>query len=78
MLQYRAMFMDRFAMFLWIVLPLVLLELGLKGWALWRAARMGKSVWFVVLLVINSVGILPAIFLLITQDAYAKANGSVR
>ncbi len=52
---------------------LVLLDTGLKGWAMWRAARMEKKSWFIALLIINSMGILPLIFLFMTRDEYAKA-----
>lgn len=46
--------------------------MALKGWALWRAARLGKQWWFIGLLVINTLGILPVIFLLMTNDEYQK------
>lgn len=51
---------------------LALVDLALKGWALWRAARMSKQIWFFFLLIINSVGILPVIFLLLTNKEYRK------
>lgn len=51
---------------------LALLDLGLKGWAMWRAARMEKKSWFIALLVINSFGILPVIFLLMTRQEYER------
>lgn len=34
-----------------------------KGLALWRSARNKQSVWFIVLLVVNTVGILEIIYL---------------
>jgi hypothetical protein len=34
-----------------------------KGMALWHAARKGEKVWFVVLLVVNTVGILEILYL---------------
>jgi hypothetical protein len=46
---------------------LVLLELILKGFALWRAGRNNQSWWFIALLVLNTVGILPLIYLLFFQ-----------
>lgn len=55
-----------------LLIPLVLLDVGLKGWAMWRAARMEKNIWFIALLIVNSLGILPAIFLLLTKEEYAK------
>jgi hypothetical protein len=62
--------MSQLIPFLWFLLPLVILDLGLRGWSMWRAARINKPIWFVALLVINSLGILPAIFLLITMKNY--------
>lgn len=49
------------------LLPFVLFDLILKGFALWRAARKGQNVWFVVLLVVNSMGILPLIYLVLNR-----------
>jgi hypothetical protein len=51
---------------------LALFDLFLKGWAMWRAARMGKRYWFIAILLINSLGILPGIFLLMTSEEYRK------
>jgi methionyl-tRNA synthetase len=34
-----------------------------KGWALWTAARRHEKKWFVVLLVVNTLGILEIIYL---------------
>lgn len=42
-------------------------ELVWKGFALWRAARRGHSVWFVLIMILNTVGILPIIYLLVTN-----------
>ena len=61
-----------FIPFMWLLLPLAILDIALKGWGMWRAARMGKTGWFVALLVINSLGILPAIFLMLTNEEYEK------
>ncbi len=47
----------------WLI-PVILIELVLKGFALWRAGRNNHPVWFVVLLIVNSIGILPLIYLL--------------
>lgn len=51
-----------------ILIPLAILDLVLRGYALWRSARSGQNVWFVALLIVNSLGILPAIYLLINKD----------
>lgn len=36
----------------------------IKAFALWHAARNGQTVWFVALLVLNSLGILELLYLL--------------
>ncbi len=61
-----------FLPFIGMLLPLVLLDIGLKAWGMWRAARMGKLVWFVALFFVNSLGILPGVFLLLTKEEYEK------
>lgn len=35
-----------------------------KGLALWRAGQNGQSLWFVVLFVVNTLGILDIVYLL--------------
>ncbi len=52
---------------LWFIIGFIVLMVVmvvLKGFALWRAARNGHTGWFVVMLVINLVGILEIIYLL--------------
>jgi hypothetical protein len=45
-----------------VVLSLV--ALILKGFALWYSARAGQKWWFVVLLIINTAGILEIVYLI--------------
>ncbi len=46
-----------------IVLAMVLWTLPWKGYALWLAARNKHLVWFVVLLVMNTLAILEIIYI---------------
>jgi len=49
---------------LWpFIIPLVLWSLFWKGLALWHAGRKGQPWWFVILLVVNTLGILEIIYL---------------
>jgi hypothetical protein len=57
-----------------VLISLAIFDLALKGWALWRAARMQKNIWFIALLVVNSIGILPIAFLIITSREYETLN----
>lgn len=44
---------------------LALWDLIWRGFALWRAARRKEQWWFLALLIINSMGILPIAYLLV-------------
>lgn len=41
----------------------IIWDLFFRGWAMWRAARNSQKVWFVFLLIMNTLGILPIIYL---------------
>ena len=47
-----------------LLLIIVVAELLLKGLALWHAARNKHTGWFIVILLINSLGLLPLIYLI--------------
>lgn len=49
------------------ILPFLLLEMILKSYALWRAGRNNQPYWFIALAVVNSLGILPIIYLVFFQ-----------
>ena len=68
-----------------VYLPLILLWSGFwKGLALWHSAQRGQVVWFIVLLVVNTIGILEIVYLfgilklkfseLFTKKAAVEAN----
>lgn len=46
----------------WLVGVLIVWSLIWKGLALWRAARRGEKGWYVVLLVLNTLGVLEIIY----------------
>jgi Family of unknown function (DUF5652) len=47
----------------WILLPILIWTLFWKGCSLWIAVKNNKGWWFVVLLVLNTVGILEIIYI---------------
>ena len=51
----------------WLI-PLLIIDAILKGIALWKAARNNQKYWFIALVVINSIGILPIIYLALFQN----------
>jgi hypothetical protein len=50
----------------WIV-PIVVIDLILRGIALWKAARNNQITWFTFLMLINTAGILPLIYIYFFQ-----------
>lgn len=50
--------------YFWLI-PLLLVDLVLRGMALWSSAQRRQFTWFIVLLILNSAGILPLGYLLI-------------
>ncbi len=44
---------------------LIVWSLVWKGLAMWKAARLNQPVWFIVLLVINTAGILEILYLFV-------------
>ncbi len=48
---------------MWIISLAVVWELVWKGIALWKAGRNGHLVWFICILIFNTLGILPIIYI---------------
>jgi len=46
----------------WLI-PLLVWSLFWKGLALWHSARKGQPWWFVIMLIVNTAGILEIIYL---------------
>lgn len=55
-----------------LLLPIVVWSLFWKGWALWKAAKNDSMVWFIVLLVINTLGILEILYIFV----FSKMKGA--
>ena len=52
----------RLALFVFFV---VVWTLAWKGWALWLAARRHEKVWFIVLLFLNTAGIVEIVYIVL-------------
>jgi hypothetical protein len=55
-----------------ILVPLTLWSLFWMGWALWKAARSGSKVWFAVLLLVHTIGILDIIYIFLVSKKTIK------
>lgn len=54
----------------WVVAVLLVWSLIWKGLALWKAARLSSKWWFIILLVINTLGILEIIYIFFVARKY--------
>jgi len=58
-----------------VLFVLVVWSLIWKGLALWKAAHEGSKIWFVVLLVVNTVGILEILYIYVfSKKTVSAAN----
>jgi len=59
---------------LWVY-PILVWTIAWKAVAAWRAARNGHLVWFVAFFIVNTIGILPIIYLTWFQNIDYKKKG---
>ena len=48
-----------------MIFPFLVWNLFWKGWALWRASKNDSKAWFVVLLLVNTLGILDILYIFV-------------
>ncbi|MFH0988035.1 MAG: DUF5652 family protein [Parcubacteria group bacterium] len=59
--------------FFFVVLALAMIwSLVWKGIALWHAARNGHKIWYVIMLIVNTVGILEIIYIFAVAKVGSK------
>ena len=56
------------AIFIACICFFVIWDIVWKGLALWKAARNHHIVWFVCIIIFNTVGILPIVYLLLNRS----------
>lgn len=61
-----------YATFSILLIPLIIWSVIWKGIALWKCGRNNQLVWFIVMLVLNTAGILPIIYILFFQKKKKK------
>ena len=55
-----------------LLIPIIIWDLVWKGIGLWKSARNNQAIWFFFILIVNSVGILPIIYILFFQKKKRK------
>jgi hypothetical protein len=61
-----------------LVLPLILAVIWTIPWkavALWKSARRGQKIWFVLLLVLNTLAILEILYIFIFSKGDERQQG---
>jgi methionyl-tRNA synthetase len=53
---------------------LVVWSIVWKGLALWKSARRGQSVWFVVFMVVNTFGILEILYIYVFSKSHTPGE----
>lgn len=57
-----------------LLVAIAIWSLAWKGVALWKAAKNSSKVWFVVMLIVNTVGILEIIYIFFFSKKSEKQN----
>jgi hypothetical protein len=55
------------SMIVFLIIIAVIWELVWKGIGLWKAGRNNQKTWFVFILIFNTLGILPIVYILFFQ-----------
>lgn len=52
----------------WVSLVLYIWTIPWKGWALWRSAQKKNKLWFVAMLLLNTLGILEILYIFVISE----------
>lgn len=58
----------------YILIPLLIWVTIFKGLALWRAARLRQTGWYIAIFIVNIIGILEIIYLIVTSKKIKRIN----
>lgn len=61
-----------------IFIALFLIFIALKGYALWNAAKRDEKWWFIILLVVNTFGILELVYLYFVVGKWHSKSSPVQ
>lgn len=57
---------------IWLFYLLIIWSLVWKAIALWKSARKDHKIWFIVMIVLNTVGILPILYIFLFSKMKRK------
>ena len=59
-----------------MVAVIVAWDLAWRGIALWQSSQRRQKTWFVLLLIVNSAGLLPIAYLLLHGQSFRSSKGN--
>lgn len=65
MADYLATIGEQLGISMWLFIVILIWSLVWKLLALWKSARKGSVVWFIILAIFNTVGILPILYIFV-------------
>lgn len=72
--ELLAQFSAQWGVAIWILVVIVIWSIVWKLIALWKSARKGHMTWFVILALVNTVGILEILYFYIFSEMNHKKN----
>jgi len=73
MVMYFSGMAATFGMNVWLFSIILLWSLVWKLFAFWKSARRGDKIWFIVLAVVNTVGILEILYIFVFSKMKKKS-----
>lgn len=65
MAEYLTTIVEQLGISIWLFAVIIVWSAVWKLLALWKSARKGSIVWFIVLAVFNTVGLLPILYIFV-------------
>ncbi len=71
-MEYLNNLTDQLGVSLWLFIVILIWSIVWKLLALWKSAKKNHVAWFIVIALVNSVGILPILYIYIFSDINYK------
>ena len=68
MVDYFTNIATQLGISIWLLALIMLWDGVWKLLALWKSARRGSVIWFIVLAIVNSIGILPILYIFVFSE----------
>lgn len=65
MVDYLTTIAEQVGVSIWLLIVILIWSFAWKLMALWKSARKGSAIWFVILALINTVGILEILYIFV-------------